>query len=88
MQRQIWDYPIEQRDAIRRAYLMAGPFQPILHKYPLSGDKNHARRFQSSWFNKFPTWLEYSPTKDAAFCLHCFVFSGGPGDRSGKKCIR
>nr|KJB15820.1 hypothetical protein B456_002G197900 [Gossypium raimondii] len=42
-------------------------------EYPLSSDK-HPRRFQSSWFCKFP-WLEYSPTKDAIYCFSCYLFS-------------
>lgn len=32
-------------------------------------------RFQYSWLSQFPTWLVYSPTKDAAYCLRCFLFA-------------
>ena len=67
----IWNYPINQRDEIRRAYIKAGPYQYIMSKYPY--DKKC--RFQASWFKLFPEWLEYSLTKDAAFCLPCYLFN-------------
>ncbi|XP_034223751.1 zinc finger MYM-type protein 1-like [Prunus dulcis] len=31
------------------------------------------RRFLVKWFDSF-VWLEYSKEKDAAFCLHCYLF--------------
>ncbi|XP_073121559.1 uncharacterized protein [Henckelia pumila] len=70
---QIWEYPIEKRDEVRRAYINAGPYQCMISQYPKSGGK-HPRSFQASWFKLFPSWLEYSPTADAAFCLPCYVF--------------
>ncbi|ESR36738.1 hypothetical protein CICLE_v10029872mg, partial [Citrus x clementina] len=36
-------------------------------------------RFQFSWFSKFP-WLEYSISKDKAFCFPCYIFH----DKSSK----
>lgn len=84
LRRQIWEYNVNQRDEIRRAYIQAGPYQFILKEYPKSGNQNHLRSFQPSWFNLFPTWLEYSKEKDAAFCLPCFLFnkpSGHPTQR-------
>ncbi|KAG8381364.1 hypothetical protein BUALT_Bualt06G0114600 [Buddleja alternifolia] len=48
LRRQISEYPTEQRDKVRRAYIMAGPYQPRLGKYPLSGVANHLRSFQES----------------------------------------
>jgi hypothetical protein len=48
----------------------------------VSGPANHPRRFQSHWFTTFP-WLEYSPTKDAAFCFPCFLFSKKPSGKAG-----
>ncbi|KAH9795781.1 TTF-type domain-containing protein [Citrus sinensis] len=71
----IWDYDVNQQDEIRRAYIMSGPYQPRLPEYPKSGSEKHPRRFQSLWFDSFPSWLEYSPTKDAAFCLPCYLFN-------------
>ncbi|XP_061372803.1 uncharacterized protein LOC133315239 [Gastrolobium bilobum] len=77
----IWKYPINQQDEIRRAYLKLGPFQCNLQNYPFSGPERNRRHFCSSWFDLFPSWLEYSPSKDAAFCLPCYLFSkpGGSG---------
>ncbi|XP_020411638.1 uncharacterized protein LOC18793132 [Prunus persica] len=80
---QIWNYPVNQRDEIRRAYINVGPYQPILSKYPKFGSVTHQRSFQSSWFKLFPSWLEYSPVKDAAFCLPCYLFNKASG-HSGK----
>ena len=71
---QIWEYTVDQRDEVRWAYLKVGPYQFILREYPFSKEKHH-HRFQSSWFKMHPSWLEYSPTKDAAFCLLCYLFN-------------
>ncbi|XP_061366257.1 uncharacterized protein LOC133309491 [Gastrolobium bilobum] len=80
----IWKFPINQQDEIRRAYLKLGPFQCKLQNYPFSGLEKNRRHFCSSWFDLFLSWLEYSPTKDAAFCLHCYLFSKpGGNDRFG-----
>jgi len=37
------------------------------------------RSFQKTWFDEFD-WLEYSESKDAVFCLYCYLFfnSGKP----------
>ncbi|KAJ9159489.1 hypothetical protein P3X46_024996 [Hevea brasiliensis] len=43
-----------------------------------SYDKNH-HRFQALWFKFFLEWLEYSPTKDAAFCLLYYLFNKPSG---------
>ncbi|KAL1359585.1 hypothetical protein AAHE18_04G117300 [Arachis hypogaea] len=71
---QIWNYPINQQDEIRRAYIKFGPYQFIMDEYPLSGLESHPRRFKAHWFKSF-SWLEYSPEVDAAFCLPCYLFS-------------
>lgn len=49
-----------------------GPYQPI-YEYPLVDFKQQKRSFQSSWFIKFP-WLEFSKTKESAFCFPCYLF--------------
>ena len=46
---QIWEYPVNQQDEIRRTYINLGPYQPLMSEYPLTGNK-HPRRFQSHWF--------------------------------------
>jgi hypothetical protein len=74
---QIWEFPVNLQDEMRRAYLRAGPCQPILTatEYPASGPNIHHRRFQSSWFQTYPSWLEYSKLKDAIFCYPIYIFA-------------
>ncbi|KAI5312833.1 hypothetical protein L3X38_042007 [Prunus dulcis] len=62
------------REQIQRAYLQRGPCQPKSQNempHTLMGESN--RRFLVKWFDSF-VWLEYSKEKDAAFCLHCYLF--------------
>lgn len=42
---QIWDYPINQQDEIRRVFMKFEPYQFIMDEYPLSGQEDHPRRF-------------------------------------------
>ena len=78
----IWDYPPNKRDQIRQAYLKLGPCQIRIAEYPKSG-KKHFHRFQESWYTQFSSWLEYSPSEDAVYCLPCYLFTmkvvGRPG---------
>lgn len=74
---QIWEYHVNQRDEVRRAYIKLGPYQPVLSNYPQKEKRNGS--FQSSWFALFSSWLEYSPTTDATFCLSCFLFNKPSG---------
>ena len=83
---QIWDYHVDQCDEIWWAYNKFGPFQPHLQEYEKSGLEGHLCRFQYTWFKLFPSWLEYSPTKDVAFCLPCFLFNR-PSGELGANCI-
>ncbi|XP_074358963.1 uncharacterized protein LOC141698205 [Apium graveolens] len=71
----MWKYPPNVRDDIRREYIRLGACQPKLHKdqYPPTEFGNQRLRFQASWFNSW-TWLEYSVSKDVAFCFSCFLF--------------
>ena len=78
---QIWEYPVNKRDEIRRAYLKDGPYQIQLSEYPFSIEK-YPRRFQYSWFTQF-SWLEYSLTQDAVYCLSCYLFNSKDGVRNG-----
>ncbi|XP_059429354.1 uncharacterized protein LOC132163185 [Corylus avellana] len=80
---QIWEFPVNLQDDIRRAYIRAKPCQPKLSEYPYSGMGNNRRRFQASWFETYSTWLEYSKSKDAIFCLPCYVFAKKPTGRPG-----
>ena len=75
--KQIWEYHVNQRDEIRRAYIKKGPHQLPLKTYKKNGKRN--RSFQASWYGYHSTWLEYSPTTDVAYCLPCFVFNNPNG---------
>ncbi|GAV89324.1 Dimer_Tnp_hAT domain-containing protein [Cephalotus follicularis] len=33
------------------------------------------RRFNKAWFDKYSTWLEYSITDDATYCLYFYLFN-------------
>ncbi|XP_056688254.1 uncharacterized protein [Spinacia oleracea] len=77
----MWVYPVGKRDEIRRAYKILKVYQPRLKRYPLSGQIQHRRSFQCAWFDTFPDWLEYSPSKDAAFCLPCYLYYEIPNSR-------
>ncbi|XP_021803306.1 zinc finger MYM-type protein 1-like, partial [Prunus avium] len=63
-----------ERDNVRRAYIMLGPCQPKLDEYPSHFEGNQMRRFNGSWYKQFP-WLEYSVHYDKAFCFPCFLFN-------------
>ncbi|ESR42238.1 hypothetical protein CICLE_v10013343mg, partial [Citrus x clementina] len=70
-------FPIDKREDVRMAYMNMGPFQPKLQKYPSTKYGTQNRRFQFSWISKFP-WLEYSISKDKAFCFPCYIFHDKP----------
>ncbi|KAL6554864.1 hypothetical protein OROGR_006122 [Orobanche gracilis] len=59
LRHQVYDYPVNQQDTIRRAYMNLGPLQPSLSVFPKSGPETHKRSFQASWFKLYP-WIEYS----------------------------
>ena len=75
----IEEYPPEIRDQVRRAYALGGPVQPVNLTFPRKWQNGEWRMFQKSWFAEFD-WLEYSVSKDAAYCLYCYLFfhSGKP----------
>ncbi|KAL6556405.1 hypothetical protein OROGR_005693 [Orobanche gracilis] len=78
LRHQVYDYPVNQQDTIRRAYMNLGPLQPPLSVFPKSGPETHKRSFQASWFKLYP-WIEYSQSLDAAFCFPCFLFNKPSG---------
>ncbi|KAM5586362.1 zinc finger MYM-type protein 1, partial [Rosa sericea] len=77
IRRPICKYPLNERDNIRRAYVVLGPYQPHLSFYPLSFDGGQCRKFNPRWFKEWP-WLEYSAELDKAFCFPCFLFDRYP----------
>ncbi|XP_042055756.1 zinc finger MYM-type protein 1-like [Salvia splendens] len=69
----IEEFDVSIRDRVRREYLNMGPCQPIGHKYEKKKYGTQERSFQDIWFKRY-TWLEYSVSKDAAFCFWCYLF--------------
>ncbi|XP_071738758.1 uncharacterized protein [Rutidosis leptorrhynchoides] len=80
------DYPINQHDKIRRAYVKHGPYQLRKSKYvqSLSSSNSGNRSFQQAWFSKF-WWLEYSEIIDAAYLFPCYLFYKNPIGRAGSE---
>ncbi|XP_026401434.1 zinc finger MYM-type protein 1-like isoform X2 [Papaver somniferum] len=77
MRKPILSYHPNDQDKVRRAYMQRGPCQPKNFPFPqkLMGQKKPSnRRFNEAWFLKHGSWLEYSISKDAAFCLPCYLF--------------
>lgn len=75
------EFDVNIRDEVRREYVSRGPCQLTGHVYPKTAFGNHERSFQDVWYKKFP-WLEYSVSKDAAFCFWCYLFK--PSDKGGR----
>ncbi|KAK9929162.1 hypothetical protein M0R45_026268 [Rubus argutus] len=69
----IWKYLVNEREIVRRAYILLGPFQPKLKDYPLSPHGSQNRKFNYDWLENNP-WLEYSIHVDKIFCFPCFHF--------------
>ncbi|XP_021631800.2 zinc finger MYM-type protein 1-like [Manihot esculenta] len=80
LRKPIDSYPFEIRDSLRRRYLAKGPCQPVGHKFPFTFIREKNRRFQVAWFKDYE-WLEYSVSKDKAYCLYCYLFANN--NRSG-----
>lgn len=66
-------YESEIRDQLKRAYALSGPTQSREFSFPRKWIGGEWRSFQKSWFDEFD-WLEYSESKDAAYCLYCYLF--------------
>jgi len=74
----ILKYPVNDQDAIRRAYIIKGPFKPFAHDFPKRKISDRDRGFNYCWmYNN--DWLEYSIKKDAVFCFICYLFKKGTG---------
>ena len=66
----------------KKYLILVGLDQPLLNRYPTNEaileSVYRQYRFNPEWFKQYPH-LEYSKTKDAAFCFVCSLFSDGPG---------
>ncbi|XP_029150132.1 uncharacterized protein [Arachis hypogaea] len=69
----ISSYHPNDRDKVRCAYLQKGPCQPRTHDFPQTAYGSSFRRFNPNWFDDYGNWLEYSISKDAVFCLCCYL---------------
>ncbi|XP_021984996.2 uncharacterized protein LOC110880864 [Helianthus annuus] len=76
LRKPINDYPTNIREEVRRRYIAKGACQPKGHVFPKTKVCGFMRKFQETWFDNF-CWLEYSVSKDAAFCLWCYLFPTG-----------
>ncbi|KAL6598999.1 hypothetical protein ACP70R_045863 [Stipagrostis hirtigluma subsp. patula] len=75
------DYHPNHKDKVRRKYLENGPCQPRTLNFPTTSMWGRNRRFNPEWFDEFGNWLEYSESKDRAYCFPCFLMR----DRSKKE---
>ncbi|KAL9669670.1 hypothetical protein QQ045_007217 [Rhodiola kirilowii] len=78
--KKIREYHPNQRDEIRRKYLLRGPCQPRGHSFPQKLIAGSLRRFNVEWFDQYGNWLEYSIKGDTAFCLCCYLFKDSGKD--------
>ncbi|KAL3825507.1 hypothetical protein ACJIZ3_021536 [Penstemon smallii] len=85
LRKQISEYDVNEREEIRRAYLQKGPCQPRTNNFPQRNIGGRMRRFNSDWFDIYGSWLEYSISKDAAFCLSCYLFKSDIGKQAGSE---
>ena len=83
----ISSYDVNVRDKVRRHYLQNGPCQPKTHKFPMTMFRKKPRHFNFAWFEEYGSWLEYSESKDAAFCLCCYLFKPNIREQRGGNCF-
>ncbi|KAI5356218.1 hypothetical protein L3X38_009113 [Prunus dulcis] len=70
---QMLDYDPNIRNEVQIAYLQKGPCQPKDRTFSQTDLSGYDRRFNVKWFDEFD-WLEYSISKDVAFCLYYYLF--------------
>ena len=63
--------PLPTDRASRDHVISKGPRQLRGISFP---EDKRRRKFLVSWYDKFD-WLEYSATKDKAFCFYCRIFN-------------
>ncbi|XP_058751195.1 uncharacterized protein LOC131624263 [Vicia villosa] len=71
--KQIHEYAPDIQDQVRRAYILKGPTQPDLARFPRTQFGKSSRAFCKAWYKSY-TWIEYSESKDATYCFYCFLF--------------
>ncbi|XP_022024859.1 zinc finger MYM-type protein 1-like [Helianthus annuus] len=79
----IESYNVNQRDEIRRAYILRGLYQLRGIEFPQTTFQGEElRKFKEEWYDKheYKGWLEYSSKSDRVFCLCCYLFRSHFGD--------
>ena len=78
----ILSYPTNDQDAVRRAYIIKGPFKPFAHQFKKRKIGTRDRSFNPIWLHHYH-WLEYSIKNTAAFCFVCYLFKNKKGKGKG-----
>src|SRR3954464_14995876 len=61
--KQIHEYASVIQDQVRRTYILKGPTQPNLARFPHTQFGKSSRAFCKAWYKNY-TWIEYSGSKD------------------------
>ncbi|XP_058776124.1 uncharacterized protein LOC131650431 [Vicia villosa] len=87
--KQIHEYAPDIQDQVRRAYILKGPTQPDLARFPRTQFGKYSRAFCKAWYKNY-TWIEYSESKDATYCFYCFLFKDHIGSHDSKhnSCVK
>ncbi|KAJ9557939.1 hypothetical protein OSB04_012553 [Centaurea solstitialis] len=83
MRIRILDYNPNIRDEVQRSYLIKESCQPRNHQFPSTLFGRKQRRFNTTWFDEYLTWLEYNIKEDVAYCLCCCLFKANVGAQAG-----
>ena len=78
------EYHPNVRDEVHIAYLQKGPCQPRIESFSQTKFGKVYRRFISAWFDEYSDWLEYSESKNGAFCLHYYLFRTNHSEQGGR----
>jgi hypothetical protein len=65
----IASYPVNDQDAIRRAYILKGPFKPIGHQFPKRKIGNRDRSCNLVWLYNY-NWLNTVSRRMLSFAFH------------------
>ncbi|KAG2640464.1 hypothetical protein PVAP13_2KG357680 [Panicum virgatum] len=82
----IASYPFNDQDAIRRSYILNGPYQPYSHEFKKRAIGGRERGFNCVWFYKYD-WVEYSTKKEAGKGTDAFTVKGWNNWNIGEKSL-
>nr|XP_020195096.1 zinc finger MYM-type protein 1-like [Aegilops tauschii subsp. strangulata] len=71
----ILEYAFNDQDSVRRRYIAKTACRPYAHAFQVRKIYGKNRHFSFVWFEKY-SWLEYSVSKEAAYCFVCYLFKG------------